>query len=103
MTDSLHAIRVIAVNGVESTTCERVLAVALLKLADENDSYRIRLAALELDRDAHSVRLNATNARIDQVIDILEKVGDLVTVFQRTFKWMDQRFTKLDSQLETQL
>ena len=100
MSDSFDTIRNIVTGNFRCTSNERLLGVALLKLADENDSYRIRLAALELDRDAHSVRLNAINVRIDQVIDILEKVGDVVTAFQQTFKWIDQRFGKLDSQLD---
>jgi len=47
MSDSFDTIRNIVTGNFRCTSNERLLGVALLKLADENDSYRIRLAALE--------------------------------------------------------
>lgn len=74
MTDSLDPIRHLATGRFEGNDNERLLAVALLKLADELVDMRNRVVSLELDCRAQGTRLNTINA--DRA-DLLRRVQHL--------------------------
>ena len=75
MSDSLDPIRRIAA-GIAIHGDEQLLAIATLKLADELDAMRSRLVELELDRVAHSKRIDILREHTDELVGGALRLSD---------------------------
>jgi chromosome segregation ATPase len=83
MSDSLDPIRNIAAGKSTTHAQDQLLALAILKLADENTELRNRVVSLELDRDAHT-------KRIDNAFYVSERLEELITdKAKRVENWAD--------------
>lgn len=80
MSDSLDPIRDLVMGHLVCDSNTRLVAVAVLKLADELTDLRGRAASLEVDRIGHGTRINAVQDRVD----CLERADTAVTITKLT-------------------
>ena len=81
MVDSLDYIRKIAINhdsAAHETCTSQLLAIAMLKLADENTDLRQRVCSLELAGDSHLAQLKLVSDALHSIRDLIANVDSRV-------------------------